>query len=343
MSDSTPPASSTFEFYSPVEFGATERPGQQYWLHGLLLVGTLFTMLVTGAKMNYNFTHGLATFSLAEGGLKYSQIVWMLRHPAQLLGGVPFALTLMLILLCHEMGHYFYCVYYGVDATLPYFIPFPSPIGTLGAFIRIRASIRSRAALFDIGIAGPIAGFVASLIVLICALPFSRALPAGVDSRELGLPLIFRAVYAVLGKLGFGIPATMGLANVTLHPAAIAAWVGMFATSLNLLPGGQLDGGHIVYALTPRGHRWISRFSIVALVFMVWFWFGWAVWAILLRVSGSRHPQVAPWPNITRGRKWLALIALLMLVLTFVPAPFHTLDPGDFPLGLHDYMRGLHH
>ncbi len=126
MSDSTPPASSTFEFYSPVEIGATDRPGQRYWLHGLLLLATIFTMLVTGAGMNYNFTHGAATFSVAEGGLKLTQIVRMFHHPAQLLGGLPFALTLMVILLCHEMGHYLYCVYYGVDATLPYFIPFPS-------------------------------------------------------------------------------------------------------------------------------------------------------------------------------------------------------------------------
>ncbi len=161
------------------------------------------------------------------------------------------------------------------------------------------------------------------------------------DSGELGLPLIFGVVYAALAKLGIGVPAAMALANVNLHPAAIAAWVGMFATSLNLLPGGQLDGGHIVYALWPRGHRWISRLSIAALVMMVWFWFGWAIWAILLWVSGSRHPQVAPWPGIASRRKWLSLIALLLLILTFVPAPFHTLDPHDFPLGLHDYMRGL--
>ncbi len=341
MSDPTPPASSTYEFYSQVEIGATDRPGHQYWLHGLLLLGTLFTMLVTGARMNYNFTHGMATFSMSDGGLPLFPIRWIFHNPAQLLGGLPFALTLMVILLCHEMGHYLYCVYYGVDATLPYFIPFPSPIGTLGAFIRIRSSIRSRSALFDIGIAGPIAGFVASLVVLICALPFSRALPPGIDPRELGLPLIFSIVHSALGTLGIGIPARTALANVTLHPAAIAAWVGMFATSLNLLPGGQLDGGHIVYALTPRGHRWISRLSIAALVLMVWFWFGWAIWAILLRVSGGRHPQVAPWPDIGSRRKWLSLIALLMLILTFVPAPFHTLDPHDFPLGLHDYVRGL--
>lgn len=321
MSDSTPPVSSTYELYPPFEVRALPEPRQQYWLHGLLLLGTIFTMLVTGARMNYNFTHGMSTFSL-DGGVKLSAIVRIFHHPAELLGGVPFALTLMLILLCHEMGHYLYCMHYGVDATLPFFIPFPSPIGTLGAFIRIRSSIRSRSALFDIGIAGPIAGFVASLIVLVCALPFSRAIQPDAATINLGHPLIFQLVHAFLLKLGVGLPAKFTLENVALHPAAIAAWVGMFATSLNLLPGGQLDGGHIVYALTPRGHRWISRLSIIGLLLMVWFWFGWGMWAILLRVSGGRHPQVAPWPDISRTRKWVALIALAMLVLTFVPEPF---------------------
>lgn len=320
MSDPTPPVSSTYEFYSPVEISAEPEARQRYWVHGLLLLGTLFTMLVTGARMNYNFTSGIPTFM--GGDLKPFPIVWIYHNPAELLGGIPFALTLILILLCHEMGHYLYCVYYGVDATLPFFIPFPSPIGTLGAFIRIRSMIRSRSALFDIGIAGPIAGFVASLIVLVCALPFSRAIQPDAATINLGHPLIFLLVHALLVKLGIGLPAKFALESVALHPAAIAAWVGMFATSLNLLPGGQLDGGHIVYALTPRGHKWISRLSIAGLVLMMWYWFGWGMWAVLLRLSGGRHPQVAPWPDITRGRKWLSLIALLLLVLTFVPEPF---------------------
>jgi Peptidase family M50 len=342
MSDSTPPVSSTYELYPPVEVCAVQQPTQQYWLHALLLLGTIFTMLVTGARMDYNFTHGLPTFSL-ESGVKISVIVWIFHHPIELLGGIPFALTLMVILLCHEMGHYLYCVYYGVDATLPFFIPFPSPIGTLGAFIRIRSSIRSRSALFDIGIAGPIAGFIASLVVLICALPFSRALPPDASTINLGLPLIFQLVHAMFLKLGVGLPAKFALENVALHPAAIAAWVGMFATSLNLLPGGQLDGGHIVYALAPRAHKWISRLSILGLVLMAWFWFGWALWAVLLRLSGGRHPQVAPWPAISRTRKRLSLIALLLLILTFVPAPFHRTDPNDFPMGVGGWVQDYLH
>jgi membrane-associated protease RseP (regulator of RpoE activity) len=322
MSDPMPPVSSTYELYPhpPMEIVEEPEARQRYWIHALLLLGTLFTMLVTGARMNHNFTTGASTF--LGGDLRLFPIGWIYHNPSELLGGIPFALTLILILLCHEMGHYLYCVYYGVDATLPFFIPFPSPIGTLGAFIRIQSKIRSRSALFDIGIAGPIAGFVASLVVLACALPFSRALPPDAGSSELGLPVVFNIVYFALGKLGIGIPAKLALQNVALHPAAIAAWVGMFATSLNLLPGGQLDGGHIVYALIPRWHRWISRLSIFGLVLMMYFWLGWGLWAVLLRLSGGRHPQVAPWPDITRGRKWLSIAALIMLVLTFVPAPF---------------------
>jgi Zn-dependent protease len=333
MSDSTQPVSSTYELYPPVQVYAVPEPRQRIWIHGLLLLGTVFTMLVTGARMSYYFSHGIPTFSL-DGGLKFYQVVLRSFHtPALLLTGIPFALTLMLILLAHEMGHYFYCVRYGVNATLPFFIPFPSPIGTLGAFIRIRSAIRSRAELFDIGIAGPIAGFVVSFLVLLFTLPKSQMLPPDAGSSNLGLPLVFKVAYAALAKLGLGIPANYSMDQVQLHPAAIAAWVGMFATSLNLLPGGQLDGGHILYALFPRAHRWISRITIAALLCMSWFWLGWALWAVLLRLSGARHPQVAPWPNISRTRRWLSLIALLLLVLTFVPAPFPGMGVGSLLSG----------
>lgn len=320
MSDPTPPASSTYELYPPIQVtDAQSETGQRYWLHGLLLLGTFLTMLVAGARMNHNFTSGVSTF--LGGDLKLFPVVWIYQYPLELLHGIPFALTLIFILLCHEMGHYLYCVRYGIDATLPFFIPFPTQIGTLGAFIRIRSGIRSRSSLFDIGIAGPIAGFVASLLVLVVTLPLSRPLPAGMVNDEIGLPLVFHGVYLALGRLGFAVPAHVPLLNVALHPAAIAGWVGMFATSLNLLPGGQLDGGHVVYALVPRAHRWISRVTIVMLLLMAYFWVGWVLWAVLLRLSGGRHPQVAPWPDITRSRRWLSIAALVMLVLTFVPTP----------------------
>jgi membrane-associated protease RseP (regulator of RpoE activity) len=231
----------------------------------------------------------------------------------------------MLILLAHEMGHYLFCKRYGVFATLPFFIPAPTLIGTLGAFIRIRSPIRSRTALFDIGIAGPIAGFVVAIVVLLCSLGLSRPLAASLGDSEIqvGYPMVFelahRALAALLPHASMGLP----LSHVNIHPIAIAAWVGMFATSLNLLPGGQLDGGHIIFSIAPRAHRIISRLTILILIPMaVYLWAGWLVWAILLELSSMRHPQVADWPHVSGGRSWLAAVALIMLALTLTPAPF---------------------
>jgi membrane-associated protease RseP (regulator of RpoE activity) len=319
MSDSTPPANPAYDLYRPVEVIVVSRAQHRYWLHALLLVVTGFTTLVMGARLQYNFVHNVPAFSMEGGALSIFPVTWALQG-SNLLMGVPFALTLMLILLTHEMGHYFYCVRYGVNATLPFFIPAPTLIGTLGAFIKIKSPIRSRAQLFDIGIAGPIAGFVAATVTLLFALPLSKPLMDSAAYRDFGLPLIFTIVHGILGAVG--LVSAGSIDNLTLHPTAIAAWVGMFATALNLLPGGQLDGGHIVYALSPHRHRWVSRITITALILLVWFWYGWAIWAALLTVSGMRHPQVAPWPHLKGRRRWLALLALVLLVLTFVPEPF---------------------
>ena len=340
MSDPTPPASSTYELYPPSNIEVSERPvvRQRYWLHALLLVSTFFTMLVVGARMYDNFVHGLATFPGGDLAL-YEYIAKLYHNPSELLNGMFFAVPLVLILLCHEMGHYLYCVHYGVDATLPFFIPFTAPIGTLGAFIRIRSGIHSRAALFDIGIAGPIAGFVASCIVLAFALPFSRPLAPGPVDIYIGTPLIFNIVNGILGGLGVGASAKLGLEQVALHPAAVAAWVGMFATFMNLLPGGQLDGGHIVYSLVPRAHRWITRLSVAALVLMIWSWWGWILWAVMLYFSGHRHPQVAPWPDLSGRRRLVSLVALVLLVLTFVPQPFRRGNSDMPPMGAGEYVR----
>jgi membrane-associated protease RseP (regulator of RpoE activity) len=248
---------------------------------------------------------------------------WALAQPSRLLLGLPFASALMLILLAHEMGHYLYCRYYGVHATLPFFIPFPTLFGTAGAFIRIRSPIPSRNALFDIGIAGPIAGFLVALGILIFALPQSKMMPLTPVASEvqLGYPLIFKLAWAALplAKLRAGSPSLQG---VYFHPTVIAAWVGMLATALNLLPGGQLDGGHIVFALSPRAHKIVSRITILALIpLAIYFWAGWLLWAVLLRLTGMRHPIVPEWPGVTDGRRWLALFGLVMLVLTLMPVP----------------------
>jgi Zn-dependent protease len=324
------------EIYAPgAEIVVATRPRHKYWLHILLLLLTFFTTLVVGARLEWNFLSGLPPFTIDDG--KIFPVRWALEGHHLLLG-VPFSLTLMLILLAHELGHYVFCVRYGVSATLPFFIPFPTLIGTLGAFIRIKSPLRSRSALFDIGIAGPIAGFVIAFLVLIFSLGRSKIAPNGAIAPDiqLGYPLIFDLVQRILVVTGHahGI-AGVALPRLYLHPVAIAAWVGMFATSLNLLPGGQLDGGHIVFSVSPRAHKTISRMTILVLIpLALFFWTGWLVWAVLLRLSGMRHPVVPDQPQIMRGRRWLAAFALLMLALTFSYIPVSAAGEPQSVLGL---------
>jgi membrane-associated protease RseP (regulator of RpoE activity) len=310
----------------PVVEWVPRPPRQLYWLHALLLLLTCFTTLVVGARMQANFMQNRPAFSLDDNSSLFP-LLWILDHPwSRLMLGAPFAGTLMLILLAHEMGHYVYCMRYRVWATLPFFIPAPTLIGTLGAFIRIRSPIRSRTALFDIGIAGPIAGFLVSVVVLWVSLGFSKPFPAGIRTSDLqvGFPLIFTWMHRLLAwQSGAHAVSALPLNRVLLHPCAIAAWVGMFATSLNLLPGGQLDGGHIVFSIAPRAHKFVSRLTILILLPMGYYlWAGWFLWAILLQLSSFRHPQVAELPRISGVRSWLALFAVVMLVLTLTPAPF---------------------
>jgi Zn-dependent protease len=335
MPEILPPASSTSDYYRPVEVFVVKPPKQRYWLHGVLLLATMFTTLVVGARMEFNFLHDQPAFSLNTDDAPFFPLRWIMAQPSRLLLGVPFASTLMLILLAHEMGHYLCCRYYGVQATLPFFIPAPTLIGTLGAFIRIRSPIRSRAALFDIGIAGPIAGFAVAVTVLGLAMPLSKLMSPAMASPDiqLGYPVIFRLVWYVLplGQLKAGSSA---LHSINFHPTAIAAWVGMFATALNLLPGGQLDGGHIVFSLAPRAHKTVSRLTILALIPMAfYFWAGWLIWAILLRITGMRHPMVPEWPGVSGVRRWVGGLGLVMLILTLAPVP---LGPHS---GLLDLLR----
>ena len=339
------------EVYSPhsEEVVYYSRPQHRYWLNVLLLLATFCTTLVIGARLQWNFDHGLPAFPLEESFLP--PFLWAIKGHHLLLG-LPFSLTLMCILLAHELGHYLYCVKYGVDATLPFFIPFPSLIGTLGAFIRIRSPLRSRKILFDIGIAGPIAGFVVAFLVLLFSLGRSHLVQPGlaVPRIELGLPLIFGVVRKLLVVFGHaGALAGVSGSSIYLHPVTIAAWVGMFATSLNLLPGGQLDGGHLVFSISPHLHKTISRLTIVALILLAWrYWTGWIVWAIMLRVTGMRHPSVAEWPGIGQGRRTLAVCALLMLVLTFTLTPILSVPhDSDNPQNLAELVsylsRAWHH
>jgi len=342
MSDPTPPISYTFEVPAyPQVFVPTLRRHRAYWLHILLLLVTMFTTLVVGARLQYNFDQNLPAISTEAFAVplfvtkwiwkNHGQVMvelpfplkWALEHPSRLAMGYPFSATLLGILLAHEMGHYILCERNRVYATLPYFVPGPflSPIGTFGAVIRIKSPIRSRQALFDIGIAGPIAGFVVALPVLFWGLALSKPMPptAADSALDLGYPLVFSLVHHALAQL---IPHSVPLAHLYLHPVGIAAWVGMLATALNLLPGGQFDGGHILYAVAPRAHKWVTRTCIVVLIplGLLW-WPGWLLWALILGFTGLRHPNVPQWPPLDSNRRWLVLLAVLMLVLTFALAP----------------------
>src|SRR5450432_1745655 len=187
MSDFTPSLPAPPPEYLPAEVYFVRPPNPRYWLHILLFVATIFTTLVVGAKMEFDFLHNAPPFVHGDETLPLFPVGWALHEPSRLLLGIPFSATLLLILMAHEMGHYLYCRHYRVYATLPFFIPAPTLIGTLGAVIRIRSPIRTRAALFDIGIAGPIAGFVVSVITLTVALGLSKPMPSGMGPSDLQL------------------------------------------------------------------------------------------------------------------------------------------------------------
>jgi len=328
MSDlDSPIPTSTLEYYRALP-EPQRRRRERYWLHALLFLATCFTTLVVGARMEFNFLHDLPPFAAGDEIVPFFPLGWIAAQPSRLLLGIPFSATLLFILLAHEMGHYLFCRYYGVRATLPFFIPAPTLIGTLGAVIRIKAPIRSRAALFDIGIAGPIAGFVVAVATLAIAMTLSkpRAAGMGVSDLQLGFPAIFHVVHDLLRRV---VPnnaiAALPLGRIYLHPTAIAAWVGMFATALNLLPSSQLDGGHIVYALAPRIHRVVSWLTVIALVYLGHRYVGWRVWAgllIVMNVLTYRQQQAPEYPMLPVSRWMLALLAIIMLGLTFTISPF---------------------
>ena len=291
-------------------------PRQRWWLHILLLAATFLSTLVVGARIYANFAAHQPVFSFNDDSISLFPVEWMWQAPAKLMHGLSFSLTLMFILLAHEMGHYLYARHYRVYATPPFFIPFPSLIGTLGAFIRIKGPIPNRTALFDIGIAGPIAGFIPSCAAVLMGLSLSHPQVfsgAPLDNGP-GFPLIFHLAARLL-HLNAPLP------SLSLHPIAFAGWVGMFATAMNLLPGGQLDGGHILFSVFPKLHRWVSLAVVVALVPLAKYcWVGWLLWAVILWLT-SHHPPIPIRPGISTTRKWFAVLAIAILALAFTPTP----------------------
>ena len=290
------------------------RPKQRVWLHILLFALTLFTTSAVGTRMQGNFERDLPFFDIDRD----SAVFWQAcLHPGSLVAGLPFSLTLLTILLAHEFGHYVACMYYGIDASLPYFLPAPTITGTLGAFIRIRAPIYSKRALFDVGIAGPLAGFVFLLPALSVGLAMSKVIPniALTGSIQFGTPPLLRLFEMLVFP---GVPAS----DIYLHPVGRAGWVALFATALNLLPAGQLDGGHVIYALFGERHRWITRVFLLCLLPLGFFyWPGWIAWAVLLFFFGRKHPSIFDTHPLGRARWQLAVLALAIFALCFSLAP----------------------
>jgi membrane-associated protease RseP (regulator of RpoE activity) len=250
------------------------------------------------------------------------------HRPSLIFHGLPFSIPLISILFVHEMGHFLACRYYGVRCTPPFFIPAPISItGTLGAFIKIKSPFQHKRALFDIGIAGPLAGFILTLPALWIGIASSRLIPKGAlgpGGLNFGEPLVFR----IVGKLVLGyLPARQ---DMIAHPIAMAAWFGLLATSLNLLPIWQLDGGHIAYAMFGRARQErVSVISVVALImlsFLGWPTPSYLLFGLLLLAVGARFrfyhpPTLLEGEELGPGRFFLGLIALMILIVSFTPVP----------------------
>lgn len=298
-------------------FPLRQRRFQHSWSkHVLLFLLTLATTTYVGAEHYLAFA--------ADFQRRTPEVEWL----PLLLSGFWYSGTLLLILGAHEMGHYLYCRRYQVDATLPYFLPAPLPLtGTLGAVIRIREAFPTRTALFDIGVAGPIAGFVVLVPTLFYGLTLSRVTPLPTEGfgLSLGEPLLFQwATHIVFGAVPEG-------HTVNMHPMVFASWFGMLATALNLLPFGQLDGGHLTYATLGRASTPISVATVgvaVAMTFVSTSWlFITVMMVVMLLVLGPRHPRVLyEYEPLGPGRHAIALLALLILAVCFTPVPIEPLD-----------------
>jgi membrane-associated protease RseP (regulator of RpoE activity) len=291
------------------------------WVQLTLLIATIGTTTFTGACHYASFSIDFAQLTADGGGQLGAELF---SDPMFYVRGLWYSLTILAILGVHEMGHYVACLRYGVDATRPYFLPAPLPLtGTLGAFIRIKSRIPNKVALFDIGIAGPIAGFVVAVPALFIGLMLSRIdrLPEDASQlMELGEPLLFRfAAWLVWGEVADGY-------SINMHPMAFAAWFGLLATALNLFPIAQLDGGHISYAVL--GHRATVLTLImvgvaVGLTFVSSSWIAWTILLLAMIVTmGPRHPPTLDdYERLDTGRLVLAVVAMVILVLCFTPAP----------------------
>ena len=302
----------------------SDRPRARYWVNALLLALTFLTTTLGGAALADPAFALAAPFGEA----------WSSRQiAAAAAAGLPFSGAMLAILCAHESGHYLAARRYRIDVSLPYFIPFPPQInllGTLGAFIRLRSPIFDRRTLFDVGVAGPIAGLAVTLPVLLAGLAMSRPSVGGpaIDLAHQFLQVSDLTIFLGDSPLLLILRTLVTEGGVLrLHPLAVAGWVGLFVTALNLLPLAQLDGGHIAFALVERRQVWFARAIWLSLIALGWWcWMGWWLWAVLGLAMGRgrlAHPRVvAPQRGLTPARRALAWGMLLTFGLCFAPVPF---------------------
>jgi membrane-associated protease RseP (regulator of RpoE activity) len=271
----------------------------KYWLNILLFVATLATTLFAG--------------SLNSGGNPFANIndIWL---------GIPFSFSLMAILTCHELGHYFVSKREGMVTTLPYFIPAPHFLGTFGAVIRMKSIVPTRSSLLRVGMAGPLAGFIVAVPITIAGIALStvQPMPEGTGFLSLGDSLLF----SLLARLIH--PSMPYGSDLFLHPMAFAGWIGFLITSMNLIPIGQLDGGHVAYSvfLGKRRMAYIPIF-VVLMLLGVFFWFGWIFWGLLAFFIARRDPMVQDTITPLSAQERIStIIPLVILILTFIPQPF---------------------
>jgi len=269
-------------------------------LHICLFLGTIVTTIFSGSVMS--------------GGNPINSISDWSK-------GIPFSFTLMMILGCHESGHYYFARKHKVDATLPYFIPAPTFIGTFGALIKIKSPIQKRLALLEIGASGPIAGFLVAVPALIWGLAHSTIIDINQNAGglQLGDSILMKILTLFMfPKLGFG-------EDILLHPIAFAGWIGLLVTMLNLLPIGQLDGGHIAYAILGAKFDRVAKIVWLTLIPMSLFSINWLIWALLILflMRTTKHPPIHDFESpITKREKWIGTFSLIIFILCFIPAPF---------------------
>ena len=293
------------------------------WLNALLFFLTVLSTYFVGISWSLSYLFA----EVVSRGDQVSIGPDTLRQPQVIYLSIVYVVALIGILLAHEMGHYLTCRYYRIDATLPFFIPAPTLIGTLGAFIKIKSPITHKHQLFDIGVAGPLAGFIVAVPAVVYGLSVSKIVPSlpREESLIFGEPLLLKGVGAIL----FGhVPPGY---DVVIHPIAFAGWVGILVTALNLFPIGQLDGGHVLYAMIGPKSQKLARWFLLAFIFLgIFCWVGWFIWALLIRFLGLKHPPVMDERiPLSPKRRIIAVLVIFIFIISFIPSPIQDMNLFD--------------